>query len=381
MPWMETSPMVERWRFLERVRRGEESFSELCRKAGISRPTGYKWLRRFEATPGLEALQDRSRRPNTSPAKTSPEVVAKIHALRKRFSAGGILIARKLGEDKIQIAPRTVDRVLSRTDCIREEDRARPAVRRFQREKPNQLWQMDFKGPVPAGAAPAVPLTILDDCSRYVPELRALETTGTTGVFGTLRRVFGTYGLPDALLMDHGTPWWGPTNGHGITRLSVWLVELGITLIYSGIRHPQTQGKVERFHRTLARWLRDRTPSNSLRHLQARLSDFRELYNNERPHRALDMAVPASIYVPSARPYATPRAWVYPEGATLRTVNGWGGLSYRGQTYYVCEALIGKSVMCRELDGIVLVVYRHMVVREIDLRTRVSRPAVALDEA
>lgn len=377
MPWTETCPVLERWKFVEAALRKERPFAQLCRDAGITRATGYTWLNRFKQSPGINALQDQSRAPHRSPARTSADIETRIRALREKFSAGGVIIAKKLEEEGVRISPRTVDRVLSRLGLVKEQDRHPPATKRFQRARPNQLWQMDFKGPVTIGRSTGLPLSILDDHSRYLVALRAHRSTDGASVFKTLKSVFREYGMPDAILTDHGTPWWSTTNQHGLTWLGVWLIELDVNVIYSGIRHPQTQGKVERFHRTLKRWLADRPQTGKL---PAYLAEYRDLYNFERPHSAIEFRVPGDVYTSSSRPYSKPEPWLYPEGALLRNVDAAGAITYRHRRYFVCEALVGKTVTCRELDGLLLVIFRHMIVREINLRNGTTQAVVITDE-
>lgn len=275
----------------------------------------------------------------------------------------------KLPSD-VEISPSTVNRIIQRNGLVKTSASSRPAVRRFERRRPNALWQMDFKGQYRVSRGWCFPLTILDDHSRFSLEVRGFASTSGDPVKACLVHVFRTYGLPEQLLIDHGTPWWSPTNGWGLTKLAVYLIEQGIELIYGAIAHPQTRGKIERFHRTLNEYLTHHGKPSSRPGYQRRFAVFRQEYNHERPHESLQMDVPASRYKPSQRRYEPrPASWQYDEQADVRRLNSQGAVAYGSKRYFVCEALAGKWVECREYDGRLLVTYRHMQVRDVDLRT------------
>ena len=252
MPWKQMEVREQRVEFVVRALHGSEPFSQLCREFGISRPTGYLWLKRYRAG-GVAAIEERSRRPLHSPTQTEAELEARIRALRQVYPDWG---ARKLAvlldRQGIRLPSSTIHRVLLRHGLVREQDRHAPAIKRFERERPNELWQMDFKGPKNWPKA-ATALSVIDDHSRYVVALRATERPEGQLVQQHLIRAFEECGLPDAMLMDHGIPWWQAQSFGGSTQLSLWLMRQGIALHFSGIRHPQTQGKVERFHGSMER--------------------------------------------------------------------------------------------------------------------------------
>ena len=370
MPWKEAVSMDLRTEFVIRARQPVVNVRALCREFGISPKTGYKWLGRH-AESGVAGLSDRSRRPRTSPLQIEPRIERRIVALRVRHGWGGKKLAELLLLEGCSVSRSTVDRVLARQGLIREEDRHRPALRRFERKAPNELWQMDWKAPYAlSGGGSCTPLSVIDDHSRYAVHLSGHLSTGGEGLKRSLTRAFRECGVPDAILADHGTPWYAGTNGHGLTWVSIWLIKQGIELILSGIRHPQTQGKVERFHRTLDRSLAHWGVNRTLPGLRRQLARFRDEYNTLRPHEALGMEVPASLYIPSTRAYLErPPEWEYPVGAVIQRVNHWGALYIQGTAYFISEALADERVWLREVDGRVLVTYRHMYVREIDLRT------------
>ena len=220
-------------------------------------------------------------------------------------------------------------------------------------------------------------LSILDDHSRYAVGLYALRELSTAQAYPCLVTTFRRYGLPQAMLMDHGSLWWATTNGWGLTRLSLRLIEQGIRLLYGRIAHPQTQGKVERFHRTLGEALRHRGVPEKFAAWPAALAEFQSSYNQRRPHEALGMQRPADRYRPSARAYQERvRPWEYPPGSEVRRLNGAGSLSAAGQRWFVCAALADQQVCVERFDGKLLVSYRNMYIREIDLERQRTKPLV-----
>lgn len=379
MPWKETDVMDERIRFVVRASRGLEKMAALCREFGISRKTGYKWLERFEEAGSLRGLREGSRRPLRSPNKTPEKVERRVEALRREYGWGSLKLQWLLECEGIHLARSTIDQILHRRGLMQAtEKNGRPAMRRFERAEPNELVQMDFKGEYRLRRGGwCYPLSLLDDCSRFNLGLFALATKETAGVRQSLVEVFERYGVPESVLMDHGTPWWSPTSQHGLTQLSVWLIRQGIRLCYSSVGHPQTQGKVERFHRSLKDSLKHQGVPESLEGFSQALERLRTVYNEVRPHEALGMQPPATRYRPSPRPYvARPAPWEYAEGSTVLRVNPAGAIRYRGRHHFVCEALVERRVAVEEFAGKLLVTYRHMHVREIDLETGRTRPLV-----
>jgi transposase InsO family protein len=378
MPWVETCRMDQRIQFVVLASQADCSFSHLCRDFGVSRKTGYKWLKRYREALRLGDLREESRRPLCSPYRTSLEVEELVVRLRKRHDWGGRKLEVKLRERGVVLDRRTIDRIIKRRGLVAAEDRPNPAPGRFERGVANELWQMDFKGEYRLRAGQrCYPLTLLDDHSRYSVGVYALEGTAGEPVWKSLVHAFERYGLPETMLMDHGVPWWSVTGSLGLTWVSVKLIQQGVRLSYSGIRHPQTQGKLERFHRTLKRSLRNRGVPEDLRGFRRALRAFRNEYNQERPHEALDMAVPAQRYERSPRGYhPTPAPWEYPEGADVRRLNTLGMLEYAGRRHFVCEALAGQWVQCQRFENRLLVTFRHMQVREIDIETGRTSPLV-----
>ena len=368
MPWRVKDVMEQRIELVVRAVQGGEPISGLCREYGVSRPTGYLWVQRYGEAGSVQGLAERSRRPQHSPGRTPIEQEERVVELRRRYGWGAKKLVVLLAREGIALRVVTVNRILKRRGLLVAQECHRPATQRFEREAPNQLWQMDFKGPWEVAEGHCYPLSILDDYSRYLVDLGALKGTGAEGVAAQLVRTFERHGVPEAMLMDHGTPWWSTTNGHGLTWLSVELIKQGIRLHFSGIRHPQTQGKVERFHRSLKhqinRWGKPATLADSAQALAA----FREEYNQVRPHEALGMEVPAQRYHDSPRAYQPqPPEWIYEEGKVVKRLNTQGCLDYEQRRYFVCEALAQEPVCVDRIGGKLLVCYRQTYIREIDL--------------
>ena len=377
MPWRVKDAMDEKIRFVVRAAVPGANLSALCREFGISRPTGYLWRKRYREANSVAGLEERSRRPRHSPQRTPAAVEAQVVELRRRYGWGGKKLQVLLEREGILLSVSTVNRILRRKGQLGEYQAARPAPGRFERSAPNELWQMDFKGPFTGSDGPCHPLSILDDCSRYSVGLYGLRSTRMNPVQALLRETFTRYGVPDAMLMDHGAPWWSTTNQWGLTRLSVDLIKQGIDLIYGRVRHPQTQGKVERFHRTLKDSVAHQGQPQRWEEWAGLLSDFRREYNHVRPHESLEMGVPAERYRRSARRYnPEPAAWAYPDGLAVKRLNSQGSLNLDKRRHFVCEALAREWVGIEELDDKLLVRYRHMYLREIDLTTGQTRALV-----
>jgi transposase InsO family protein len=240
----------------------------------------------------------------------------------------GVMAAKDPAMGKISST--TVHRILEREKLIAPEDRRRQALQRFERKEPNELWQMDFKGPQGFNKSTG-PLSIIDDYSRYVLALRHLGSTKLQGVQATLRATMEGNGQPEYLLVDHGIPWYNGWSPWGWTELTVWILQHGIRIILSGVRHPQTQGKVERMHGALQRAIGKRKGAADQ---QAWLDAFRQEYNHVRPHEGIDMVVPAQRWQPSPRAFqANRREWEYPVGWEAYRLAGEGQLSLHGKRW------------------------------------------------
>src|SRR5262245_19265961 len=229
MPWLETDVRDQRIQFVLTVRRVEVTVTEACRDIGISRKTGYKWLAREAASGSVAVLTDRSRRPHQSPHRTPDAVTHRIGELRAATGWGGAKLAVLAAAEGLTLTARTIDRIIQREGWTRSDAAPAPAPRRFARPAPNDLWQMDAKGAYPlAGGGRCHPLSIVDDHSRFVVGLAALPALQTALVRAALTRSFERYGVPGAMLMDHGAPWWSTSGPAGLTTLGVFLLKQGI---------------------------------------------------------------------------------------------------------------------------------------------------------
>jgi transposase InsO family protein len=380
MAWREVSVMEERREFVRLALQEGANVRELCRGFGVSPPVAYKWIARWRA--GDVELADRSRRPHGSPRRSAPELEAAVLAERDAHPAWGARkIARRL-EMAGQLPPAvsTVHEILRRWGRIAPEAAGASApLGRFERPAPNDLWQMDFKGWVRlAGGGRCHPLTVIDDHSRFAACLQACGDQRGTTVQKRLIASFRRYGLPDAIFVDNGSPW-GDAGGQRWTWLRVWLLKLGVELIYSRPYHPQSRGKNERFHRTLAAEVFALQRFDDLAQVQRAFDRWRDTYNFERPHEALDQNPPASRYRKSRRPM--PRhlpAVEYDHGDILRTVpKSKDYISFKGRTWKVPQAFRGERLAIRPLntDGRYGVFFASRKITTIDL----TKPASVSD--
>lgn len=379
MPWKESTWMSERHEFVLLATAPGSNFSLLCRRFCVSRKTGYKWLRRYLAG-GTAALCDQSRCPSHSPRRTPEEIQERVLALRREYPCWG---ARKLrarlsalGHKGLPSAS-TITGILRRHDQIAPEESPRHRrCHRFEYPRPNDLWQMDFKGDFAVGAGRCYPLTVLDDHSRFSLGLRACPSQHREGVQEALTSIFRRYGLPWRMTMDNGFPWGVFVGGRcRWTQLTLWLLRLGIRVSHSRPYHPQTQGKDERFHRTLKLELLRDWAWRDLSECQEGFDRWRETYNCERPHEALQMQVPASRYRESLRTFPEKLPAIeYPDECLVRRVHSSGMMDLRGRRYYIGEAFRGLDVGLRPTltDACFEVYFCHQRIMTLDLRQAVE---------
>lgn len=366
MPFAEQTKMDARRRLVVRIQRGEQTVSEAAAAAGVSRQTAYRWLRRAERD-GLEAMAEVSRRPHRCPRATEAAVVEQVLALKAERPAWG---AKKLHavlwpeRDGAPVCARTVARILDRAGLCQRRPAA-AAVGRYEREGCNQLWQLDFKGLERRWGY--APLSLLDDCSRYCLALVPLPGQGLEPLWAALWAVWGEVGLPEEVLCDNAGVF-HQRESRGPTQFEARLWRLGVRTTHGRPRHPQTQGKVERFHRTLeTEWpeaLRQPTRAAA----EAALAQVRHDYNWVRPHEALGQRPPGSVWVPSPRPRPAdlPPAEV-PAGVEARRVDAEGRFYWRGVTYRVGPGLAGESVgVLAELAGGPVVTYAGVEFARLD---------------
>lgn len=352
MPWSETCPMEERARFVLEALEGWSSMSALCEKYGVSRRVGYKWLERYREG-GLAALADRPRAPKRQAQATPPEVVAKIVELRQQRPTWGPrkLRARleRLDPETSWPATSTIGAILRREGLIeKRRRRKRPrgawSSARTEADGPNRVWTADFKGEFRLGCGRlCYPLTIVDGYSRYLLGCQALPSTATSGARATFERVFREYGVPEVIRTDNGSPFRSHAVG-GLSQLAVWWIRLGIRLEWTRRRHPEDNGAHERMHRTLK--AEATRPARATPEQQQRaFNRFRRIYNEERPHEALEQQPPATFYKPAERPLP-PRLpdLEYPENYFRRKISKMGQFRWRMQLYFVSQTLHRQTV-------------------------------------
>jgi transposase InsO family protein len=375
MPWMNKNTVTLRMEFVTLARADGANFAELCRRYGISRKSGYKWVARACAGSELsQAMEDRSRRPRQMPRRTSEALEEQVSVLRAAHPAWG---PRKLRRRMADLglaglpAVSTVGMILRRRGLLDPpQSLAHRAYVRFERRVPNELWQMDFKGHFALGRGGRChPLTLLDDHRRFSLGLRACACQRGALVQAQLAPIFERYGLPEALLCDNAPPWSG--SGGEWTALAVWLVRLGIRVLHGRPYHPQTQGKEERFHRTLHAEVLARTDLRDLLHSQEVFDAWRPIYNHQRPHEALGLATPASRYTPSVRRWPAQLPLIeYAPGDEVRTAKAKGEITWRNRTYFLGQGLAGQPIALRATasDGLFEVFFCHQRLGWIDQR-------------
>jgi transposase InsO family protein len=380
MPWLEQSTMSLRSEFVALARQDDRVLADLCRRFGISRKSGYKWLARSmsrDASP----LVDRSRRPHTAPARTAAAIESQVLALRDTHPAWG---GRKLRARLLALGVVAVPSASTMTAILRRHDRLDPATAlqhrafiRFEHATPNALWQLDFKGEVPlVGSGWCHPLTVLDDHSRFLLGLAACGNEQRLTVQDQLTTLFRRYGLPERILCDNGAPWGTTGSGARYSQLGVWLLQLGIGLSHGRPYHPQTQGKDERLHRSLKAEVLRQHRFADLAAAQRAFDRWRTIYNEERPHDALALAVPASRYQLSPRlfPETLPPIEYAPHDL-VRHVQTKGYISFQGRHYDLSTAFAGQPVAVRPTatDGVWTVYFLQHEIAQLDQRLAIPQ--------
>lgn len=366
MPWKDKTVEKLRKEFVEAAK-STKNFSSLCREFGISRATGYKWVKRNNQSC---TMSDRSHAPLHIPGKTNPaieELILLVRTENPEWGAKTILkVLENHGYDNLPCA-RTINNILQRNGCISEEEsQKRKEYIRFQREQCNELWQMDFKGDFPLlDGSRCFPLDIIDDHSRYCLCIDAKNNTH--GVTQTTERVFKEYGLPKAILTDNGGQFAGLRGGY--VQFEKWLMDLDILPIHGRPLHPQTQGKIERFHRTMKNELLKRSVFLDICDANKKFNEWKIKYNEIRPHEAIEMNCPADIYIPSERKYPDKiKEYEYSGMYRMVRVNYKGYLRFDGIQFYLSETLTGQWLELRPWEGnVTALCYRNFKIAEVDL--------------
>jgi transposase InsO family protein len=345
---------------------------ELFRRYGIQPRIGYNWLKRYAAE-GDAGLLDQSRRPQSSPERTPPAIETKVLELRRANPCwGGRKLRRRLidlGEESVPSAS-TVTAILHRHGLIDPSESAkhRPFTR-FERELPNEIWQMDYKGHFALRTGRCHPLTVLDDHSRFALSIAACPDERWLTVQAVLTDVFRRYGLPDRMLTDNGAPW-GDAADQGWTVLGAWLIRIGVGITHGRPYHPQTQGKDERFHRSLkAEVISQRSSWRDLAECHHAFETWRHIYNTQRPHEALGLATPVSRYRSSPRVFPEDLPPIeYAVGVIVRKVSKTGEISFANRTWQIGKAFARQPVALQPTnqDGQFDVFFGHQKVGQID---------------
>jgi transposase InsO family protein len=372
MPWKEMDTMSIRKEFVTLALQAGSNIRGLCRQYGISSRTAYKWIARYQAE-GEAGLEERSRRPQHSPRKTAVAMEQKVLDKREETGWGGRKIARVLrNEGQVEVPhPNTITDILKRAGKISlEERKAHRPWQRFERAVPNELWQMDYKGHFPMLQGRCHPFTVLDDHSRFCMGLFASANETADATQGYLTHIFRRYGLPKAILCDNGSTWGAGFPDFSLTSLTVWLIRLGIAPHHGRPAHPQTQGKEERFHRTLKAEVLQGRAFTDLDDCQRHFDPFRDRYNLVRPHEALQLDTPAQHYQPSNRPFLEELPPIeYDDPKWVRIVQGGGRIWYQGRHYRVGKALVALPVRLHptEVDDHFEVFFCNTKIREFVL--------------
>jgi len=363
--------MSQRFEFINLALQEGSNISELCRRFDISRKTGYKFIKRFKED-GIDGLADQSKRPKRSPNSTTKTTEKKILDLRDKHPVwGGRKLKKRLENMGYQDipAPGTITQILKRHNriCNENSETIKP-WKRFEAKMPNDLWQMDFKGYFQARDGRCHPLTILDDHSRFSLCVGACRNERTITVKDQLIIVFRRYGIPYIMIMDNGAPW-GSDSKNRYTKLTVWLIRLGIKVIHSRPYHPQTMGKDERFHRTLKAEVINYCHNKTIDQCQVHFDDWRNIYNTQRPHEALNMKTPVDKYQISVKSYPEQLPSIeYGPDDIIRKVQQNGKVHFKNNEFKVSKAFYGQTVALRNYgDGQYFIYFCNQKIGHVDL--------------
>jgi putative transposase len=375
MPWKEWNIVEERLRFIARLLDGEK-MAPLCREFGISRKTGYKIFNRYKGL-GLEGLTDRSRRPYRQANRIPMQIEKRIVMIKKEYPKWGAPKIRarlqRLHPDIPLPAISTVHAVLDRHGLVKRRKRRRYKAKGTPLNhvrNPNELWCADYKGEfMLSDRRYCYPLTIMDYASRYLITVDALSTTREAYAFNSFERAFKDFGLPHTIRTDNGVPFSSCHALFGLSKLSVWWLRLGIQIERIKPGHPEQNGRHERMHLTLKMEATKPAADNFLQQ-QSRFDDFIDYYNDDRPHQALDMQVPADRYVPSTREYRGLEELEYPFHDRTITVTKCGRICFNQSKINFSTVFAGQNVGVKQVDeGIWVVSFMHYDLGYFDLQS------------
>lgn len=373
MPFIERTKEKMREEFVKEVLEHKKTKSELCIKYGISRPTGDKWIKQY-----LEngSLADKSRAPHKT-NRVSEETEQLIINKRTQYLAfGAVKIKRILHDEGYENLPcdKTINNIFHRNGLItKEASIAATPYKRFEKSYPNEMWQGDYKGHFEMkNGIRCHPLNIEDDYSRFNICCKACLTESFEEIKPIMIELFEKYGLPFSFLCDNGNPW-GTSQSVGFTKFEVWLMELGILTLHGRVHHPQTQGKSERFNGSFTRECLNLNEFYDINDAQKKFDKYRNVYNNIRPHHALNLDVPSSRYKKSNKEYPSEiTAWEYPEKSEVRKVKSTGYFNYESQGYFLSEAFAGKEIAIKksEKENCINLFFRQFKIARINIDLR-----------
>jgi transposase InsO family protein len=357
VPWKETGPMKERMKFMFTYQSDSWTMTELCEIFGVSRKTGYKWLKRYEEF-GMEGLGDLSRAPHEHPNAVAPEIEEAIVELKQHRTNWGpkklLRILQRQGPEVGWPVRSTIGAILKRHGLVRSRRRCRktpPYEQPFAGyDHANAVWSADLKGWFRTGDGQRCdPLTVTDNYSRYLIRCQAVRPASFETIQPVFVGAFHEYGLPQAIRTDNGPPFATTTVG-GLSQLSIWWIKLGIIPERITRGKPQQNGRHERMHRTLKEEAIS-PPQSTWRRQQAAFDRFRQQFNHQRPHESLDQRFPAEVYSPSPRPYplVLPEM-IYPDDMQVRRIRTQGDITWKGHHVYLTQILAGELVGLRQVE-------------------------------
>jgi len=383
MSWNKTDKAQEQRLFIDDWFKKELTFSDLCQYYKISRKTGYKLVNRFKHEGGL-AFEELSRTRHHHPNETPEAVKASLLAMKARYPHWGpVTIKHKLAVNEPKVhwpAASTIGEIFKKYGLTKPRKYRRkvpPYTQPFKQcDAPNRVWSADFKGEFRLGMGQyCYPLTITDNYSRYLLACDGMEGIHTMPAKRCFERVFIENGLPEVIRTDNGTPFCSPGIG-GLSALSVWFLKLGIMPERIEAGHPEQNGRHERMHRTLKE--ATTTPVlATMRQQQKRFDDFKQEYNDERPHQGIDMMTPSKLYQKSTRCYPSKLDEVcYPDEYIIRKVRHNGEIKWFGKKYYVSITLTGEPVGMKMIDeGQAIIYFCGLYLGIIDKKLdRIKRP-------
>ena len=376
MGWNKKSVMEQKLLFIKMWQSKDYTMTSLCDRFGISRTTGHNLVNRFKEE-GESCLEENSKAPHSTPHKTPVKIENAIIKIRKKYPDWGARKLKVLLENKMPaiIIPSetTINAILKRNDLITSKRRRNPKegklYPKFDPSEPNEIWSADYKGKFKLGNKRYCwPLTICDSNSRIILDIRCHYKPDYKSVKLAYTRVFREYGLPQFMHTDNGTPFGSMRSPRRFSRLCYWLIDQGITPVFSDPASPQQNGRHERMHKDLKAYCRHRIMS-TLSKQQIVMDEFVEEYNEVRPHESLDMKTPSSVHINSKREYSEIKIpYEYPLHfkVTKVCINGaarWGAYNW----LFISRAARGRYIAAEEIgNGIWNVFYRDVLLGSID---------------